>query len=427
MRRTLFALTPLALLAAVGLAQQPSLAPPRVLPPGLGAQVVPAAGTTPAPVAEAPITKFEPLAAFPAPTQQAVHGVALGGNWLVRMNQAQGRFVHGYRPAVRQAIDGDSPLRQAFAALGLAQAARFTGDDRGAAVASQAVLSQLAHTRIDPANPNCREPNAGTFDGVAFAAVLALAIYELPGADERLLGEAERLCEYLHKACAADGTLQASPGTRVEPAPLSETPGLAFQAIMAGNRVRPAGWKPDVVARAIPAYRDAIKKATRPAPAAGMVCAFADLHLQTRNPDAAAVVYETTDWLCALQYAAGYPRNPNWAGGFRDIDNGTPRDAEPGFDAAACLSALGSAYMVTARNADVARADRYRPAAQDAAQFVCSLQYAEANTRHFENTFRVNVLIGGFHLSPSDGDLRADAAGRCLSGLLRYLASGAER
>jgi hypothetical protein len=137
-------------------------------------------------------------------------------------------------------------------------------------------------------------------------------------------------------------------------------------------------------------------------------------------------VYELNDWLCGLQYPAAHPRNPTWAGGFRVV-NGQPADTEPTFESAACLAGLGWAYMVTARNADVARAERYRQAAQDAALFVTALQYAEPNTRHFEDRFRANVLIGGFHLTPSDGDLRVDAAGRCVSGLLRYLGSGAER
>jgi hypothetical protein len=161
--------------------------------------------------------------------------------------------------------------------------------------------------------------------------------------------------------------------------------------------------------------------------AAGLIPAFADLHLQTRNADAAAAVFELADSLCALQYPAANVKNPNWAGGFRGVVNGQPADTEPSVESATCLTALGWAYQVTARNADVPRAERYRQAAQDAALFVTALQYTEPNTRHFENSFRAHVLIGGFHLSPSDGDLRIDAAGRGVSALLRYLASGAER
>ena len=60
-------------------------------------------------------------------------------------------------------------------------------------------------------------------------------------------------------------------------------------------------------------------------------------------------------------------------------------------------------------------------------QFLAGLQYTEANTRHFENGFRANVLLGGFYLSPTDGNLRIDSTAFALSGMLRFLASGAEK
>jgi hypothetical protein len=37
------------------------------------------------------------------------------------------------------------------------------------------------------------------------------------------------------------------------------------------------------------------------------------------------------------------------------------------------------------------------------------------------------MLIGGFHLSPTDGNLRIDATGTAVTGLLRFLSSGAEK
>lgn len=395
------------LAAAVGLAQPP--APPQPLPAGM----VPVGSAAPAPPPEAPITKFEPLAAFPAPTQQAVRGVAAGGDWLVRMNQAQGRFVHGYRPAVRQVMEGDNHLRQAFGALGLARAAKFTGEPRAAAVASQAVLALLSAAPPDPADPTCRVPTGPSGERVGFAAVLALAVYELPGTDSRLHDAAEQLCTFIRKA----------------PDPLggNELPGLALAALVTGHKVRPDAAKADFVAKGLAAQRAAFRAAPHPLLAATLIPVYADVHLQSPNHEAAAAVFEMADWLCGLQYPAAFARNPAWGGGFRGVANGQPADAEPTCDSAACLAALGWAYKVTARNADVPRADRYRQAAQDAAQFVTSLQYTEPNTRHFENTFRVNVLIGGFHPTPSDGDLRVDAVGRCVSGLACYLASGAER
>ncbi|MFO0800821.1 MAG: hypothetical protein U0804_25420 [Gemmataceae bacterium] len=381
----------------------------------------------PLPVAatEAPITKYEPLAVFPTPTQQAVRGVASGSSWLMRMNQAQGRFLHGYRPAVRQAMEGGDELRQAFGALALAQAAKFTGDDRTATVAGQSILTLLTSTRLDPADPTCRVPTVTACNRIGFAAILSLSVYALPGPDDRLLAEADRLCHFLRKQCQPDGSIQYADGP--DPAGANEYPGYALSAIVANYMARPDPSKADVAARTMTFYRAAFRSAPHPLLAATLIPAFADFRLQNNHAEAGAAALELADWLCGLQYPAAFPRNPTWSGGFRGVVNRKPADTEPTCDSAVCLAALGWAYQVTARNADIARAERYRQAAQDAALFVTALQYDEPNTRHFENTFRANVLIGGFHLSPSDGDLRVDATGRCVSGLLRYLASGAER
>ncbi|MDB5313468.1 MAG: hypothetical protein JWO38_7670, partial [Gemmataceae bacterium] len=386
------------------------------------------------PLAEAPLARFEPLAAYPNTTQVAVRAVLLGSAWLTRMNQAQGRFLPGYRPALRQPTDGDHDLKQARAALALAQAAKFSGDDRQAVVAGQAILALLTVTRVDPADPNSRVPirSSLTCNRVGFAAVLALAIYELPAADEKLLAEAERLCEFLRKQLRPDGSVHYADGpddapTKVDPAGVTEYPGAALHALAAGNRVRPAPWKPDAVKKGVAYYRAWFKANPHPMLAATLTPAFTELYLQTRSADAAAGVFELNDWLVGLQYAATDPQHPMWAGGFKGWANGQPVEAEPGYECGAYLQSLACAYHLTRLDTDLTRAARYRQCTLDAAQFLTGLQYLETNTRHFENTFRANVLIGGFFLSTTDGNLRIDASAWAVTGLLRFLSSGAER
>src|SRR5438552_3641909 len=51
-----------------------------------------------------------------------------GMEWLQRANKPDGRFLHGFLPALRLPMEGDSYVRQAGAALALARAARFYGD-----------------------------------------------------------------------------------------------------------------------------------------------------------------------------------------------------------------------------------------------------------------------------------------------------------
>jgi hypothetical protein len=411
----------------VSFAQEP---PPRPLPTSVSAPptspVVPAAATR---RVETPLSAFEPLAAFPMPTQHAVRSALHGSAWLTRMNQPQGRFVFGYLPALRQTMDGDHDLKQALAAVAVAQSAKFTGDERQAAVASQAILALMAATKIDPADANCRVPmhNSAACNRVGFASLVALAVYELPAADDKLIAEAEKLCAFVQKQLRADGSVQYADNPADDPAGANEYPGYALHALVVSNRVRPAGWKADAVKKAATFYRAAFKTAPHPMLAATLTPAFAELYFQTKDATAVAAAFEMNDWLCELQIPPADPKRPMWAGGFRGFANGQAVDSPPGFETGAYLQSLSCACKLARELPDQQRFARYRQAATDAAQYAGGLQYTEANTRHFADAYRANTLIGGFYLSPTDGNLRIDATARCVSGLLRFLASGAER
>lgn len=433
MRRTLASLALLALVFAVS--AQPPVPPSAPMPPSLPS-VIPATGTNPAPAAgaEGTLAQFEPLNAFPAATQSAVRSVIYGSNWLTRMNQPNGRFQYGYRPALRQAMNSDHDLMQARAALAMVQSARFTGNERQSAIAGQSLLALLALTKLDPADPNCRIPVASslTCNRVGFAAALVLGIYELPGSDEKLLAEAERLCEFLHRQLRTDGSVHYidSPNelaAKADPAGVNEYPGAALQAIARSNRVKPAAWKTEALKKGIEHYRAYFKANPHPMLAATLTPAFTECCLQTKSDEAAAAVIEMSDWLISLQYAGSDPRFPQRVGGFRSFANGQPADTEPGFECGCYVHSIACGYHLLRFNPDIERAARYKQSLVDGVGFLTSLQYTEANTRHFENNFRANSLIGGFHLTPTDGNLRIDASAACLSGLIRYLNCGAEK
>ena len=214
---------------------------------------------------------------------------------------------------------------------------------------------------------------------------------------------------------------------RTDPAGVNEYPGLALHAIIVGNRVQPAAWKTDASKKGIEFYRARFKSSPHPLLAATLSPACAEMYLQTKSNEAAAAVFEMNDWLCGLQIAASDTRTPQWAGGFRSIVDGQLADLPPGPEVGLYMQSLACAYEINRHVPDLAREARYKAALLDSIQFVCGLQYLEANTRHFENSFRANMLIGGFHLSPSDGNLRIDATATAVTGMLRFLLSGAER
>jgi len=388
----------------------------------------------PAAAADAPLARFEPLIAHPHHTQAAVRGILLGSSWLTRMSQAQGRFLYGYNPSLRQPLPGDHDLRQARAAIALAQSAKFSGDERQAAMASQAILVLLAATKIDVADPNCRLPLplSPSCNRVGFAALLALAIFELPCPDTKLVVEAERLCAFLRRQCKPDGSVIYTDATngdseKIDPAGANEYPADALHAIAAGNRVQPASWKLEIAAKGLSHYRVRFKSNPHPLLAATLSPVAAELYRQAKSNEAAAAIFEMNDWLCGLQITATDPRIPQWAGGFRTLVDGKLVDDPAGADAGLFVQSLALAYEINRHVPDLARNERYRTALLEATRFVCSLQYVEANTRHFENTFRAQMLIGGFHLGPADGTLRIDATSTAVSGLLALLSSGAEK
>ncbi|MCI0705456.1 MAG: hypothetical protein L0241_30720, partial [Planctomycetia bacterium] len=417
-------------------------APPKSLDPmpPVPPKPFPAAGvpTTPTPPPtsnETPLSKFEPLAAFPPTTQFAVRGVLLGSDWMVRMNQSNGRFLFGYLPALRRSMTGDHDLKQAQAALAMAQSAKFTGDQKQSAIANQAILTLLASTKIEDTQPKSRVPVHMSLvcNRVGFAATVALAIYELPNPSDKLIEDAEMLCAFLRSQLRADGSVHYTDGPndvpmQIDPAGVNEYPGFALQALAMSNRFRPADWKKEAVKKGVAFYHAAFRAKPNPMMAATISPAATELYLQTKLTELTAAAFEMNDWLCQLQIPTTDPKCPQWAGGFRTMANGQMTDTPAGaVETGLYVQSLAYAYQLTRVTGDLTREGKYRPAMADSVNFLAALQFLETNTRHFENTFRVNMLLGAFHLSPTDGNLRIDATARAITGLLRFLSSGAER
>lgn len=424
---------------AVALAAQPPMppAPPAVLPPAPPGGVVPLppVPAVAAPKPDVPLAKFEPLTAFPAHTQFAVAGAIRGSTWLSKNQQPNGRFTHGYNPTLRQPLAGEHDLKQARAALALAESAKFAGDDKIAAAANQAVLALLAATKPAADDANCRVPvnESIVCNRVGFAATLALAIYELPAPSAKVLEDAEKLCGFLRRTLRTDGSIHYTDGAndvpaQVDPAGANEYPGLALQALAASNRVAPAEWKKDAVKRGVTHYHLRFRAHPHPLLAATVLPAAADLYAQTKLTEMSSAGFEMADWLLAQQIGPTDAKLPQGAGAFRAQAGGKPTDALPTTsDTGLCAHGLACAFRLSQLAADTTREGKYKASLLAAVEFLSSLQFVESNTRHFENTFRTNVLLGGFHHTPNDGTLYTDGTASAVSGLLKFLGSGAEK
>jgi hypothetical protein len=347
------------------------------------------------------------------------------------MNGVKGRFVYGYLPALKAEMEGDHYLRQAGAAFALARAARFTGEERYAARATQAVLTLLDDTAPDPGDPQVRYTTLppAVVNRLGAAGLLVLVINELPAPQQDLLEKSEQLCNYIRRQAGADGSLRLSDqgvGPSDDPEGVNHHPGEALYGLMLSQRHRPAAWKTDVVRKAVAYYHPWWRAHKNMAFVPWQTAAYAEAYLKTKDAAFARCVTEMNDWLCNLQYAQIDPRRLLWYGGFMTWSDGRAVESPPQVDSAAYAEGLAEACRVTRQLGDVGRHQRYGEALERCLQFLVTLQFTDANTQHFADWYRPRV-VGAFHASHQDGNLRLDYTQHAVSALVQFLEEHAGR
>jgi hypothetical protein len=336
------------------------------------------------------------------------------------MSMTKGRFVPGLLPAVYAPLESDHPLRQAGAAFALARAARYFEDADQAARATQAILTLLEDTTLDRAT-QVRRPtlSAQVVNPLAAAALVVLAINELPAAGADLLAASEQLCNYLRSQQQPTGALNLGKGSDDDPDSASY-PGLVLFALMRSQQYRPAAWKTALVRKAQPFYLAAWRKHKDRDAVCWQTAAYAEAFLLTKDKVFAEVVFEMNDWLCGLQYDRLDPRHPRWLGGFMSCTDGKPAGDAPDVWSALCATSLAEACRVTRQLPDLARHERYTDALEGCLRFLTTLQFSDSDTQHFADWYRQR-LVGGFHGSHQDGNLRIDYTAGAVAALVQYL------
>ncbi len=362
-----------------------------------------------------------------APGQRHLYLSAKSGmEWLERVNKADGRFLSGFIPALRTPLESDNYLHQAGAAFALARAAAFFQDARGAAIAKQAILTLLLETTTDRSARFTAAPEA-FLNRLAAAGTLTLAICELPNPAADLLQSADELTNYLRAHLQTDGSFASAVEDKNARAEIIQhCTGAALHGLMRSHAQKPAPWKLDALRKAC-AYYHAWWKQNKNLPMIPEhTAAYAEAFLATKEPSFAECVFEMNDWLCGLQYANMDARRAHWAGGFSGSNDGKTQPAAPDIHSAAAAASLAEACRVARAAGDAQRLQRYRTALENCLLFVTTLQYAESNTQHFADWYRQNVLVGGFHLSHQDGNLRIDYTQHAIAALVQHLKYVAE-
>lgn len=336
-----------------------------------------------------------------------------GADWLSRMHGIKGRFLPGFLPALKQELESDNFSRQASAAAGLARAARHLGEEGYAARASQTALALFEDTALDPADPTRRTISlpGDVVTRMASAAALILVVHELPSPQSDLIEKAEQLVNTIRRETRADGALGDADTT---------TASLALWAIARSNKARPAPWKPALVAKSLAYYRTGWAKTRRVESAHALLAACAETYAANHEKESAAFAFEVADWVCGLQYTAIERHRLAWYGGFMGWREGKPVEETPDARAGSLAAGVVEASRVARESGDATRLQRYTASVEQALQFLMTLQYTDAGTQHFSVWYRPRV-VGGFHASPTEGDLRIDHTADAVSALVGYV------
>jgi len=367
--------------------------------------------------------------------------MSCGAQWLFRMNTVKGRFLPGWLPSLNAVMEGDDYLRQAGAALALARAARHTGQNEDprskeiarnyAARATQAVLALLDDTVAEPDPSDAtvtlrhlRHPAPANL--LAAAGLLVAAINELPAPEKDILDKSEELCNYLRKQQRPDGSVTWTEGddkaAAAEPDGVNLYPGPALYGLMRSQAHRPAAWKTDVVRKALAYYAPWWRAHRTMTFVPWQTATYAEAFLLSKEKPFADFVFEMNDWLCGKQHENLDPRHPAWLGGFMTWADGQALATAPDVSSACYAESLAEACRVAREAADLPRHKRYRAALESSLQFLTTLQYRESNTHHFEYDYRLGLLVGGFHGSHQNGELRLDSTQHAVCAMIQYLA-----
>ena len=337
-------------------------------------------------------------------------------DWLERGNRPDGRFLFGYLPDLRAPMEGFHYLTQVEAARALARAARFYQNKQADAIARQAILVLLLDTTLDPKDNQIRTTSLPStlVNRLAAAGLLILAIHELPDPGKDLVEQARQLGNYIRKQQRADGSLIVTEGDgKVEADVINYYTGPALLALVRLGQI-------DMVRRAMPTYLKRWQEHKNMAMIPWHTAAYAEAYLKTREQAFADTVFEMNDWLSALQHQQPDARRPLWLGGFKNWRAGKEGTEAPEAAGAIYVESLTQACRVARQAGDVNRFQRYQDGTQRGLGFLSTLQYTEANTQHFADWYRP-VLVGAFHTSHEDGNLRLDNTTRAVSALVQYL------
>ncbi len=181
--------------------------------------------------------------------------------------------------------------------------------------------------------------------------------------------------------------------------------------------------------KAIGFYQKWFKDHPNPALVPWMTATCCEAFQRTKENLFCDAAFQMNDWLTTSQYKPSLdPTRRQWLGGFMRFENGKFVESVPTIESALYAQSLADCCQMIRQmpTPDTQRYDRYRIAGLRAAQFLSTLQFTESNTLHIATNYRL-WLVGGFHPTSSDGNLRVDQSAGAVSALIQLLTSGVDQ
>jgi hypothetical protein len=339
--------------------------------------------------------------------------------WLWQANRPDGTFVPGFNPAMNQPVADAGYLTQTAAAASLARSARVLNSPRLAVRARQTLLVLLASTKQDPQDPKQRFTMmpAATVNRTASAALLVQAIYELPDPTPDLVEQAEQLMGYLRTLQQPDGSFAT--GEAGDAMRNATYQAWSVAALAASHARQPHAWKTAALSAAFGYYRSRWQTQCPANTLPVLMEALVTTCLRTNDKTLAPMVLEMADFIMRLQFPEN-TAHPAWQGGFAGWRQGQVVAEEPTTESAHFVAALCQAVRIAKFAGDETRAERYRAAAERGLAFLISMHYTEANTKHFAEWYRGQV-IGAFACAPGNGTVRLENCQAGVTAFARYV------
>lgn len=337
--------------------------------------------------------------------------IAAIAEYLAYRQRDSGLFSYQYEMGRDRYTEDEDYLRQAGAALALAEHGRWSGKSASIGAADLSIrLFLKGLTEVKDVENGAFIATPDALNKLGVTALVCMTLNRHPNA--------ERHEPVRQKLVHGMLWLQRPSGMFITAFPPAEKltaqdyyPGEALLALALEYESQPRAEILEAFSRAIDFYRGYFRQRRLPALISWQMQAYALMARLTHRDDYAGYVFEMADWLETRQLNKTNCRYPEYWGGIAGRVPGHADISTAGF-----LEGLADAMTLARFRGDADRARRYEALVRQAARFVIQLQVRPEEAYFVPNP---RDAVGGVRRTPTLGWLRINHSQHALTGLIK--------